>query len=236
MLPSLLALGLAAAPVPLPPNGLSGDADTKADTGHHVRHTVPRSSVTLHLIRRCPPMADCLSAEIVRRMKEETERIWSSLDVRIAWIGSVDAEHPAGAAVRLRVMLEEGADPGLAWTVHRGLLLAALHQPDIPCGTGLARVWVTRARRHAASIRVHGFPLASLPKALADLVLARALGRALAHEIGHYLLGTGMHNSQGLMRASFTPQELLELATEALYGLDRRDREALRRRTNCTYH
>jgi hypothetical protein len=41
-----------------------------------------------------------------------------------------------------------------------------------------------------------------------DRELARALGRVLAHEIGHVLLGARNHDQTGLMRVSFLPDEL----------------------------
>jgi hypothetical protein len=187
--------------------------------------TAPHT-VTVHLIRRCANATECLPVGTVRAVKHETSHIWSSLDVTILWVDSAD-DAAAAADVDLKVMLEESAEPGRAWAAHRGFVLAAVHQPDTSCGPGLVRLWVTRVRRHVASIRLLGFPLASLPVSLNELVLTRALGRALAHEIGHYLLGTGRHTSYGLMRAQFTPQELLEPATDARYGLDRSDREAL---------
>lgn len=40
--------------------------------------------------------------------------------------------------------------------------------------------------------------------------LARALGRVLAHEIGHVLLGAPYHDRAGLMRRTFRPDELAE--------------------------
>ena len=43
--------------------------------------------------------------------------------------------------------------------------------------------------------------------------LARALGRALAHEIGHYLLGSKQHTARGLMKARQTAVDL--------FGFDR---------------
>jgi hypothetical protein len=184
-------------------------------------------TVIVHLIRRCARATECLPVGTVRTMKDETSHIWSSSDVTIVWLDSADHASAAAADVDLKVMLEESAEPGRAWAAQRGLVLAAVHQPETSCGQGLVRLWVTRVRRHLASIRLLGFPLANLPQSLNELVLARALGRALAHEVGHYLLGTGQHRSYGLMRAQFTPQELLEPASDARYGLDRRDREAL---------
>jgi hypothetical protein len=40
-----------------------------------------------------------------------------------------------------------------------------------------------------------------------ELLLARAMGRALAHEMGHYLLASKVHTSSGLMRASRSAYE-----------------------------
>jgi hypothetical protein len=42
-----------------------------------------------------------------------------------------------------------------------------------------------------------------------DGVMGRVLGRALAHEIGHYLLGTREHSISGLMRAAPRIDELM---------------------------
>lgn len=53
------------------------------------------------------------------------------------------------------------------------------------------------------------------PAAFRDLILGRVLGRALAHEIGHYLLRSRVHSAAGLMRA-FQP-------VTALVAPDRRD-------------
>lgn len=43
----------------------------------------------------------------------------------------------------------------------------------------------------------------------ADLELSTLLGRAVAHEIGHLLLGTSAHSRDGVMRASWSPRALL---------------------------
>ena len=40
-------------------------------------------------------------------------------------------------------------------------------------------------------------------RATHDALVGRALGRALAHELGHYVLQTKAHSTRGLMRASW---------------------------------
>jgi hypothetical protein len=44
---------------------------------------------------------------------------------------------------------------------------------------------------------------------VSDHDIARALGRVLAHEIGHVLLAAPYHERDGLMRANFAPRDLL---------------------------
>jgi hypothetical protein len=44
-----------------------------------------------------------------------------------------------------------------------------------------------------------------------DTFIARALGRALAHELGHYLLRSKAHTSRGLMRRVWTSDESFAL-------------------------
>ncbi len=43
--------------------------------------------------------------------------------------------------------------------------------------------------------------------AFREILIGRALGRALAHEIGHYLLQSKTHTPHGLMRAAWTSDE-----------------------------
>jgi hypothetical protein len=51
--------------------------------------------------------------------------------------------------------------------------------------------------------------LARVTQRRADLWTGRMLGRALAHEIGHYLLRTPEHTKSGLMRATQTAADLI---------------------------
>ena len=47
-----------------------------------------------------------------------------------------------------------------------------------------------------------------MPIAQRETLLARAMGRALAHELGHYLLASKVHTQSGLMKAVLTAVEL----------------------------
>jgi hypothetical protein len=49
-----------------------------------------------------------------------------------------------------------------------------------------------------------------MPPSQRDTLLARAMGRALAHELGHYLLASKAHTEHGLMKAVLTAVELFQ--------------------------
>ena len=51
--------------------------------------------------------------------------------------------------------------------------------------------------------------LKNAPDRLRSDALGRIIGRALAHEIGHYLLGSPKHSERGLMRAVIDPEYLV---------------------------
>jgi hypothetical protein len=66
-------------------------------------------------------------------------------------------------------------------------------------GAAIAFVSIARAQRLVVA--------AGVPARHHDDTLGRVLGRAAAHEIGHYLLDTATHSDEGLMRARFDALE-----------------------------
>jgi hypothetical protein len=53
------------------------------------------------------------------------------------------------------------------------------------------------------------------PEALTELLVARLLGRSLAHELGHILLNSRSHEDAGLMRARYRDRDVLSVSTSA---------------------
>jgi hypothetical protein len=64
---------------------------------------------------------------------------------------------------------------------------------------------------------------------LSETDAALLMGRAIAHEIGHLLLGTNAHSARGLMRAQWSPADIRRHAS-ADWVLTREDAAAIRRR------
>src|SRR5262249_10854673 len=60
-----------------------------------------------------------------------------------------------------------------------------------------------------ADTDVGGYPFKRLPTERSAQLIAQAVGRAAAHELGHYLLQRARHQHEGLMRPSYSPRDLI---------------------------
>jgi hypothetical protein len=143
-----------------------------------------------------------LSAAIVRDLLKE---------VRVIWHAYVDIEAAAGfrpgAAITDDVLTVVVSDKPA-----RDAAVDSLGWIEFVDGEPLRTI--NLSRRAATLLRdrtaLAGRPLDVLPAAIQNQFLARALGRAAAHEIGHYLLRSKTHEANGLMRAQFASVDLME--------------------------
>jgi hypothetical protein len=133
-------------------------------------------------------------------LKNETEVLWMPYGVDLQWTDSPDpAAAPGGLS--LEVVLERRIidQPGLpTWGTVLGLASLKRNAPS----PRPIRVSVD-ATESVLSLRATG-------RIVRDHELGRALGRVLAHEIGHVLLGAPFHDDVGLMRAAFRPDQLAD--------------------------
>jgi hypothetical protein len=154
----------------------------------------PAAAMTLSVVlpaHRLPPLTE-------RIMKKELVRIWASEGVRITWRKSEGEVPPGHRFVRLTLIGEEDR-------LHRKTDRQVLG--DFLPDEGRIRISMFAASQAAAhsSVASRGtrepfqYPLA----------LGFVLGRAIAHEVGHALLGTE-HSEAGLMQATFSPQIIAE--------------------------
>src|SRR5437588_1150380 len=126
----------------------------------------------------------------------ETATVWRPLGCVIEW---EPADPLAHAAVRVIFTDDEPVnstpDDVLAWIrfLESGRPESVIH---------VSRV---RARRLLASRR----GALDAPVKWHDVLLSRIIGRALAHELGHYVLASKAHTATGLMRPRFTLEELV---------------------------
>lgn len=71
-------------------------------------------------------------------------------------------------------------------------------------------VSLLRTRQLLRNASWMGLPISALPTPVAMRVLAQGVGRAIAHEIGHYVLRSASHQPTGLMRAVFSADDIVQ--------------------------
>jgi hypothetical protein len=141
-----------------------------------------------------------------RTLVAEAERIWSREQVQLRWPSVAGGPERPEAPLRVLV-IARGATPPLGgerWPVGELLPQEGRRALAIASINGAQRV-VSEASRH----RVFDLP------ALAEYRLGLVLGRAIAHEIGHFILATGTHAERGLMRATVDAREFADVGASS---------------------
>jgi hypothetical protein len=163
-----------------------------------------------------PPMvvrvssAPDVSPSLLKRVLEETDAIWRTGGLSFVWQTARQAGPfaRAGEAVPLPATLRViiGEDRGTAREYRTPLGWIVFDDERQP----QQEIYVSHANAMAllgAARDVVGI-VAQMPIVQREILLARAMGRALAHEMGHYLLASKTHTPRGLLRGSRTAVEL----------------------------
>jgi hypothetical protein len=130
----------------------------------------------------------------------EAQTIWQEGRVRLHWLAG-SAEPGPGASLRVLVTPRavNAVPDGGQWPVGELLRFEGTAAIAVASITGAQRI-VDEGRRYW---------LLELPSVYEDR-LGVVLGRAVAHEIGHYILKTNTHASEGLMRATIDAREFAD--------------------------
>jgi hypothetical protein len=154
-------------------------------------------------------VADDVSPSLAARILAEAEAIWRPGGVTFMWrrttrVANAAIENgpyvPNALHVTIgssRGVLRDGQTP-LGWIVFDE---PAKPKPEIYLSHANALAMLEQARG------VVGV-MAEMPITQRETLLGRGLGRALAHELGHYLLASQAHTRVGLMKAVLSAVEL----------------------------
>ena len=174
------------------------------------------TSVPLHVLLT---LASNLPLMTRQALISEAERIWRHEQVTIEWTRPGHTVEHADAPLRVLVVArpQVARAPG-DWPVAELFPDAAPRALAVASIDSAQRVVDEASRVSAADARA--------PR---DHRLGLVLGRAVAHEIGHFLLATHTHAESGLMRASIDAREFAAVSGEA-FRLDRDASQWLRHR------
>lgn len=160
----------------------------------HAAEAAAQDRVAIHFAQRTT-----VDVGVLKGALEEAARIWRPYGIVVSPDSPVNADGIPATALRvgLDVDHENGESLGEIRFAPSGL-------PDSS---------VTIYYRPLLRL-VDTSPLGSasrqLPVAVHDRLLARALGRALAHEVGHFVLRSPHHSAYGLMRSRHSASMLTE--------------------------
>lgn len=164
--------------------------------------------------------APALSKAARASMMSEAAAIWQQQGVVIDWllphvVRPVASNRLRVLVIQKRLMVAGGPEP---------YAVGELVRP--PNGHAVALISIESARHLVSSVRGRaGYELIAVDERRLGIVL----GRALAHEIGHYLLDTHTHARSGLMRPNFNALEFTDLR-DGIFALDHAAAAWLRRR------
>ena len=164
----------------------------------------PESTISLEvLLTVAPSLPEAARAAFL----DEVSAIWKSHGVTIEWLSPTEWLCPIADSRRrggrLRVLVFPKSDS--ASSERKTMAVAELLRPDSRHAVAIAYIAVARRIVEDAPLR---FPALA---ALDHYRLGLVLGRAVAHEIGHYLLDTPTHARRGLMRPRFDSREFADL-------------------------
>jgi len=165
-----------------------------------------------------PPMivnvssAPGMSQKLVSAVLAEADAIWRTSGVTFAWRRAplAVASHAGATEIApyapntLRLTIGESRGVGRDGYLPLGWILfndGTVPEQEIYLSYVNAQAMMEEARGVVGII-------SAMPLAQRETLLARAMGRALAHELGHYLLASKMHTPRGLMKATMTAVEL----------------------------
>jgi hypothetical protein len=150
----------------------------------------------------------------------EVNRIWTAYGVRIEWHYGTQMVAPADPAHLVVVVApsdpcEAGAPCGWLAALDR---VRSPYNQQAPAGRPDAVITVSLPRaQRMADAAVHAQQAGLVRTMWARARLPILMGRAVAHEIGHYLLESHEHSAHGLMRPQYMPDDAMQ---DKGYGVD----------------
>ena len=135
---------------------------------------------------------------LVSRILRETDAIWRGSGFSFVW------QREGGLPAALSVTIDDAPTIQLDGQTTLGWI--RFDDRDVPA-PAIHLSYVNAMSLLEQSRGIVG-PVAQMPIAERETLLGRAMGRALAHEMGHYLLASKVHTAKGLMATKRSATDL----------------------------
>jgi hypothetical protein len=181
-------------------------------------------AIRLQIIRAAP-----ITDETLDTILGEAIAIWAPYDVWLCPVLSLSRPNEDQGKHWIKLVIRDAPANRIDGRTPRGYrALASLmfKAPDTPADNMYASIGT--ARQEVAAARFDHFP-----PVIRERLAAQLLGRAIAHELGHYLLASTRHSRKGLMRASLSGSDLLTVDAGA-FRLEPQQAAALAARMQTT--
>jgi hypothetical protein len=160
-----------------------------------------------------------ISPTQVTRILQEAAAIWRAAGVDIVWQRN-DGTVAATPSVRVTI----GNWRGKGLTEDKTMALGWIVFTD---GAPEKEIYVSFTNAELLLDESRGSVRPSLmPRGERETMLGRAMGRAMAHELGHFLLASTAHGPRGLMQAKRTATEFFS-TDRSRFELEPRDRASV---------
>jgi hypothetical protein len=183
-----------------------------------------------------PPMVINVSAApevpttLVKRVLDETDAIWRATGFSFVWQRAPRQVVPyariseAGPYLPSTLRIVIGEDRGVARD-HRTPLGWIVFDDEREPQQEIYLSHANAVTLMEAARLVVGV-VGQMPIVQREVLLARAMGRALSHELGHYLLASKVHTPRGLLQGSRTASELFS-ADRSGFAIDAVQRQQI---------
>ncbi|HEY2904980.1 MAG TPA: hypothetical protein VGJ29_03710 [Vicinamibacterales bacterium] len=153
---------------------------------------------------------------LVSRILDETDAIWRGSGFSFVW------QRDGGLPAALSITIDN--TPGVQLDGQTTLGWIHFDDNDVPA----PEIHLSYANAMTLLELSRGVvgPLAQMPIAERETLLGRAMGRALAHEMGHYLLASKAHTPKGLMATKRSAIDLFN-SDRAHFRIDDGQRAAM---------
>ena len=160
-----------------------------------------------------------ISPTQVARVLQEAADIWRAAGVDVVW-----QRNDGTVAAKPSVLVTIGNWRGKGMSVDKTMPLGWIVFTD---GAPEHEIYVSYTNAELLLDESRGSQRTSqMPRAERETMLGRAMGRAMAHELGHFLLASTAHSARGLMQAQRTSTEFFS-TDRSRFALEPRDRASV---------